>query len=249
MEGASGTRVGARLLPLALLVAPTVVGVYATLTDDIRLKMLEPLLCAAIVALGLAGRAWIRLEAWIVAAAFAFSAAGDYFLSNKGSNDSYFVIGIALYLLAHVSYTAYALRRGRIARLALLVLVTGYGAYFLRYLRPALHDAVLGVAVLVYLLISCVAVAAALGIGARDGGAVHKWLFVFGIANIVFSDTLISMNEFLHERRLNDLILPTYYLAHIAVSAALIVRQPPGPGATVTSVDTDAASAPLMTQQ
>ncbi len=74
------------------------------------------------------------------------------------------------------------------------------------------------VTVLFYLIVSCVSLGAALGIKALPK---IKLPYVFGIALVLFSDTIISFKEFVHYDALNVLILPTYYLAQIAITIAL----------------------------
>lgn len=205
----------------AVLTIPIILGIAATLTDYLPFKMGVPLVCALIV-LGI--YLWQRPQRsdlfWLVAA-FVFSAIGDYFLSNKEGQASYFVIGIGLYFLAHIGYLTFALRNGRISWPALVILLIGYLPYYFLALNPAIADGVLATAVLLYLLISCVALAAAFGL--RRTGLV-KGLYVIGIFFILFSDTIISFNEFLQYTALNGLILPTYYLAHITISATALRR-------------------------
>jgi hypothetical protein len=50
---------------------------------------------------------------------------------------------------------------------------------------------------------------------------------VAGIVLVVFSDTIISFKEFLDYDGLNWLILPTYYLAHLAITLSILIRFPP----------------------
>ena len=54
-------------------------------------------------------------------------------------------------------------------------------------------------------------------------------IFTLGIGLIVASDTIISFTEFLQFRALDWLILPTYYLAHLCITCAvlsLLAHQP-----------------------
>lgn len=205
-----------------LLLLPLAMGVAATQTDYLPFKMAVPGLCALILLWAYRGLPAYRWDVTAVVLAFVFSAVGDYFLSNKGGNELYFVVGIGLYFVAHLGYLAYALRNGRIHRLVLGALLLGYLIYFALSLNPAIDDTVLSIAVLCYLLISCLALAAAAGLKLP---ADQKWLYLFGIGMIVLSDTAISFNEFLDYRAFNWLILPTYYLAHLTVSLSLLLRQ------------------------
>ena len=56
------------------------------------------------------------------------------------------------------------------------------------------------------------------------GSQVAKWAYVFGIFLILFSDTIIAYKEFVGYNELNYLILPTYYLAHIAIVFSIIKK-------------------------
>lgn len=205
-----------------LLLLPLAVGVAATQTDYLPFKMAVPSLCALILLWAYQGQPAHRLDVAAVVLAFVFSAVGDYFLSNKSGAEIYFVVGIGMYFVAHLGYLAYAWRNGRIHRVVLGVLLVGYLIYYFISLNPAIGDPVLSGAVLLYLLISCLVLAVAAGMTLP---AEQKWLYVFGIALIVLSDTAISFNEFLDYRAFNWLILPTYYLAHLTVSLSLLRRQ------------------------
>jgi uncharacterized membrane protein YhhN len=209
------------MLAYAVLIVPIILGIYADSTDYLPAKMGVPLSCALIV-LGIffLNQPRRRDLFWLVAA-FVFSALGDYFLSNKRDNESYFVIGIGLYFLAHCGYLSFALCNGRVNLFALGLLLASYLTYYFLKLGGAIDDRVLSGAVLLYLLISCVAVAA--GFGLRWTGWM-KWSFVFGICMILLSDTAISFNEFLNYRDWTRIILPTYYLAHITITLAVLRR-------------------------
>ena len=118
---------------------------------------------------------------------------GDFFLSNRPGHTHFFEAGIAAFFVAHLGYLRYALLNGKLHRLALAILLAGFGSYFGLALAPAISDRVLWVASLLYLLISCVGFAAALGL--KQPPRV-KGLYVAGIGLVVFSDTVISFSEF-----------------------------------------------------
>jgi uncharacterized membrane protein YhhN len=206
---------------LLWLLPPLLIAIVAVRTEKLRWKMSVPLLCALLLLLlpGLLGIDFSATIYWVVAA-FVFSATGDYFLSQKEGAESYFVIGIAFYFFAHIGYLMYALQNGRLSLLALALLLILFLPYFYRYLRPAIADTVLRGAVLLYLLISCLALAAAFGLA---GAGLVRGLFFFGMSMILLSDTVISLSEFLRVDRVDWLILPTYYLAHLTITAALLV--------------------------
>lgn len=213
--------------PIAFLILPACLAIAADQTDYLPFKMGVPLVCAALLLTSFRRKLKQRAGIWFVIAAFVFSAVGDYFLSNKSGNESYFVIGIAAFFVAHLGYLGFCLVHGRLHRIALAVLFAGYLPYFLFFLRPAIDEPILLAAVLLYLLISCVVLAAALGLKLSPAA---KWLYVFGILMIVVSDTFISFNEFLKYRAFNNWILPTYYLAHLTVTASIFLAKKSGGG-------------------
>jgi uncharacterized membrane protein YhhN len=131
-----------------------------------------------------------------------------------------FVCGIALFFVAHAGFLAFCLKNGKIRFPLLGALLAGYSIFFVGKLLPAIPDAILLTAVLLYMLISCFSLAAAPGLRLP---LLSRWLFTAGIACIVFSDTLIACCEFLHVCGLYHLLMmPTYYAAHILVTAAVI---------------------------
>ncbi|TVQ21962.1 MAG: hypothetical protein EA382_12790 [Spirochaetaceae bacterium] len=210
-----------------LLTMPLVIAVVATATNRLAFKMAVPLLCAAIIALFTASRVagdaptTVVATAIAVIAALVVSAAGDYFLSRKGNSESYFIVGIALYLLAHAGYLTAAWMNATLRVPGLVVVLVVFVAYYVVMLRPAIPSAQLSAAVLVYLLLSCVVLAVSFGL---VWDALPSALFIAGIALIVVSDTAISVKEFLDRRWADPIILPTYYVAHLAITAALLLR-------------------------
>ncbi len=208
-----------RYHPIVTLALPVCLAVIANQTGYLPFKLGVPLVCAFLLLVHFRENMQQRLDVWCVIGAFVFSAIGDYFLSNRRGHESFFIFGIAAFFVAHLGYLGFSLRNGRLHRTALCVLLAGYLPYFILALRPAITDPILFVAVLLYLLVSCVGLAAAAGLRLRPTG---KWLYVFGILMVVVSDTFISFSEFLKYHALNDWILPTYYLAHLAVTASVV---------------------------
>lgn len=163
-----------------------------------------------------------NLDIWFILCAFIFSIVGDWFLSNKGDSFLMFAIGIGLYFVAHAGYLGYALKNGNLNKLFTTIVLLIYLIFFFIILWPAIDDAVLLSAVLLYLLISCFSLGASINL--RSTPTV-KWSYFLGIALILFSDTIISFKEFTPYQDLNILILPTYYVAHIAITFSLIRRK------------------------
>jgi uncharacterized membrane protein YhhN len=160
-------------------------------------------------------------DVFFVITAFAFSIGGDWFLSHKGDNFLMFAAGIGLFFFAHVGYLGYALKNGSIQRLFTILLFACFLLFFALLLYPAIESKLILVAVFVYLLISCISLGAAAGMFLPP---MSKWLYFFGITLILFSDTLIAFNEFLDYDKFNTLILPTYYIAQISVTLAVILK-------------------------
>lgn len=158
-------------------------------------------------------------DQWLIIGAFSFSIAGDWFLTNMDGDPMMFSKGIALFFLAHLGYLVFATSNGRIKWGFTGILLAAFLVFFFLMLYPSINDKVLMFATLTYLLVSCLSLGAAVGI---KGDLVVKWVFVFGIFLILFSDTIISLTEFLGYSRLDFLILPTYYLAHISITFSLI---------------------------
>ena len=158
-------------------------------------------------------------EVWTIIAAFLFSIAGDWFLSHSNGDSIMFSKGIALFFCAHIGYLSFALLNGKIKRLTTFILLGIFLVYFFVLLYPTFDDTVLMIASLIYLFISCLSFGASLGM---KGDTIVKWTYVFGIFLVLFSDTIISLTDFLGYQSLNFLILPTYYLAHIVITFSLM---------------------------
>lgn len=206
-----------------LLAIPAALGVLALRTHHLGFKMGEPVACAVLL-IGLRFR-YGSPQADYAIAALLWSAIGDFFLSSRGGHPAFFVYGIGAFFVAHLGYLAFALKNGRLHGVTLGILLALYLPFFWFFLRPAIKDSVLLAAVLAYLLVSCVSLAAAAGLRLRPSA---KTLYLAGIGLIVVSDTLIALGEFLRYRAGNGWILPTYYLAHLCVTLALFCWWPWG---------------------
>ena len=161
-------------------------------------------------------------DVWFIILAFLFSIAGDWFLSNMNENANWFVIGIALFFVAHIGYLLFALLNGKVKWLFTTILVVAFLVFYFVVLFPSINENVLKLAVLIYLLISCFSLGAAAGIKSKP---VVLYAYIFGIFLILFSDTIISLKEFVGYNNLNFLILPTYYVAHISITFSLIIKE------------------------
>lgn len=175
-----------------------------------------------LIALGfLFGRGRSNKDLWLLVCAFLCSIIGDWFLSRMNGDVSLFVKGIALFFLAHVGYLVYALLNGKMHWKVTAIVLIGFLAFFFLVLYPKITDTALMAASLIYLLISCFSLGAAMGMTV---GKMEKWSYVFGIALILFSDTIIAFKEFVGYHTFDFLITPTYYLAHICIIYSMIKR-------------------------
>lgn len=165
-----------------------------------------------------------RTDIWMILIAFLFSIGGDWFLSNRNGDNNRFIAGIALFFIAHLGYLGYALKNGKIRWLAALLILTAYLLFFFIKLAPAINDSKLLISTLLYLLISCLSIGAAIGL---QTNWIQKSSYILGISLVLFSDTIIAFSEFCTFHNLNWLILPTYYLAHISITFSLITSQTP----------------------
>jgi len=161
-------------------------------------------------------------DTWMIIGAFIFSIVGDWFMSNKLGDTMMFSKGIALFFLAHLGYLGFALVNGKIKWRFTLIILIAYLLFFYLLLVPSIDDKILLYAALIYLLISCLTFGTSVGI---KGDTIFKWAYIFGIILIVFSDTIIALTEFLGYSKLDFIILPTYYLAHISITFSLIRRE------------------------
>jgi uncharacterized membrane protein YhhN len=205
----------------SLLLIPLLLAVLAVAGYGFLFKAAVPGSCAFILILLFRKHLKSIPDIWFVIAAFLFSIAGDWFLSNKGDSFMMFSAGIGLYLFAHLGYLLFALRNGRMHKLFTVALLAAYLLFFFVKLYPALDDTILLIAVLLYLLISCFSLGAAFGIKLAS---VVKWSYFVGVTLVLFSDTIIALNEFPSYGALNFLILPTYYAAHMSITFAIIRR-------------------------
>jgi hypothetical protein len=155
---------------------------------------------------------------WLIIA-YGFSVAGDYFLSFMNGEESMFISGILLYFLAHISYLAFTWSQSRLNWKFTTFLTILFLVFYYTTLYPAISEMPLQIAVLLYLLISCLSLGVAVSYRAHPS---VRNPFAIGIGFILLSDTLISLKEFLGYAQLELPILLTYYLAHSLITWSVI---------------------------
>jgi uncharacterized membrane protein YhhN len=175
----------------------------------------------AIPALSLAMLTWRfvpGIERRWLSLALLFSAAGDAVLGwNDLYGGPYFVIGLVLFLVAHVFFivafaTRFALLRSRIPVAALL---TGYSALLTWFLWPNLGE--MALPVLVYIVvITVMAIVATLR--TMRGNAL-----VLGALAFMLSDSLLAVNRFWTPvPAASYWIITSYYFAQYMIAHAFV---------------------------
>jgi len=165
---------------------------------------------------------WTFPDVWFIIAAFAFSIVGDWFLSTRHGSSLRFIYGIFFFFIAHAGYLCYSLWNGRINWILTILLLAVYLVFFVLCLYPSIKETTFMIAVLLYLIISCFSLGAAVGTRLKPS---PKWVYFFGISMVLFSDTIIAFREFTEFREYSFLILPTYYLAQIGVTMSLLLNK------------------------
>lgn len=144
-------------------------------------------------------------------------------LGHQKGHPERFVYGIFLFLIAHIGYLVFCLKKGRINRVVLAILLLIYLPFFIFFLYPAIGVNTLLLATFLYLVFSCLTLSASAGL---KMDALSKLFFILGVISFVLSDTLIAFNVFLNESRLYFLMMPGYYLSHIFIALAIIQKYP-----------------------
>lgn len=154
-----------------------------------------------------------------VLVAIFFSLAGDVLLMLQGSNEQFFIFGLAAFLVAHIFYI-FAYRQHRLEshvdelqgvqriRLAFPVILAGSGLVFVLY--PSLGD--LRIPVLLYTIVIVVMVLTALFRYGRTNSKSY-WMVFTGAVLFMISDSTIAINKFLLPVSEAEFIVMTTYIA------------------------------------
>lgn len=177
-------------------------------------------------------------EVAAIALAFSFAECGDYFLAEVDGHADYFITGVACNFFAHLGYISYSLMQGRPGRIhacvlaaSLCVLAPYFGILIVPVLAP--QGGAMIASCLLYMLVSCVSLACAIGAPLRGTPRV---LYGLGIFIAVLSDTFISLAQFLGVGGVGAVVLPTYYLCQGCVTASLLERRELRPAGAQTCV-------------
>jgi hypothetical protein len=166
---------------------------------------------------------------WALAGSFLISIAGDWFLRSP-SSDTDFILGIAGYFFAHVGFLAYSWAsitgRRKFSWIVFGVILVPFLSFYivsLRLSRLMQNNILLAIAALIYLLISCLSLAASIDVksGWRPS---WTWGYALGIACLLASDTLIALNSFLRLRGYGHYILPLFYASYVLIAGSVIFQ-------------------------
>ena len=200
------------------LLLPIAMAALRLKTKKYIFSALVTLTCAAIIPFG----------SGFMLLGLLLSVIGDYLLAHQKGHPNRFLFGVAFFALAHLAFILHAgtsvlwYRHFSFRPPALffaLALAALYAVYLTRRILPG-QPAAMKIALSGYALVSLAGLYFALSM--QTPGALEYWLYVAGIAAIVFSDTMIAEAEFAGRREAHKLILPTYYLCHILLAASLI---------------------------
>lgn len=152
---------------------------------------------------------------------FLCSICGDWFLSHRYGESIRFIYGVACFFFAHVGFLWYALLRGNVRWKFTTILLAAYLLFYFLMLYPNFADQATLFVVLAYLIISGVSMGAAVGV---IDNRISKLTFAVGVGLLLFSDTIIGLQEFAGYTLLGKLILPTYYLCHVFITYSVLAR-------------------------
>ncbi|MEQ8424888.1 MAG: lysoplasmalogenase [Cyclobacteriaceae bacterium] len=164
-----------------------------------------------------------------VLGAIVFSLGGDIALMFQQHGQTYFMLGLASFLVAHLLYIlAYRHHKNESNgkelhgiqkfRFALPIVLTGTGLITILYS----HLGDLRIPVVVYAIVLIVMVLQAMFRWGHTS-AESFWLVLLGAILFMLSDSLIAINKFLHQIELASLlIMGTYILAQYLIITGLI---------------------------
>ncbi|MEE1199354.1 MAG: lysoplasmalogenase family protein [Christensenellales bacterium] len=196
-------------MKLLLLLIPLATAFARVTTRKYIFSALTSLICAVLVA--------VFADTPLLFAGLFLSVPADYFMAHKNGRVNWFCAGILAFLAAHLLYCAHAIRYARFSLpLTLLgaVMLVAYGVYLRRRILPATPH-LLKLPAAIYTITSIVSLIL--------GTMTHDLIYTAGIALLLFSDTLIAEREFPKYRKYQNLILPTYYLCHIALALSAML--------------------------
>ena len=181
--------------------------------------LLMPLLIGYFVSASGANRSLLKK---LVVLALVFSWVGDTVLMFQNINGMYFIIGLVVFLLAHVMYivgfTKLKNSTTKVERLAIIVFFLAYSATLVIFLWPGLGN--MKAPVMLYALVLTI-----MGVlGVIKSTTNHPYI-TFGVLFFVASDSILALNKFLIDVPFNGmLIMGTYIAAQWLIVAGVSKR-------------------------
>ncbi|MFA6816017.1 MAG: lysoplasmalogenase family protein [Lentisphaeria bacterium] len=208
------------LLPLL----PLTLGIFSLIRNCYSFKITVTLLllCFGITVFLIQHSRNAQRCDWLLAVAYLCCIGGDSFLFHRGSNPWLFVMGILLFGAMHLNYLFLMRCYGTFNKRFGVIFTCLLLGYFMFFLLPLKEMALeLKIAVLLYLLLSCLTLSFAVSLRFTK---LVKSLFIIAISLMIFSDTTVSLKEFLHWEKLNFLLMPTYYFSLIFMCLAMSAK-------------------------
>jgi uncharacterized membrane protein YhhN len=181
------------------------------------LKPLSTLLVIAVALLSLLTPTAQPVFTWWIACGLVLSLGGDVALMFQ--SDRAFLIGLVLFLLAHVVYSiAFTVPNGfHSADIITGAVLLGVGAAIYLYLRPGLGS--MRGPVLLYTLIICFMVNRAISTFFGDAfTTTQAWLISIGAVFFMLSDIVLAINRFRQPIKADRLSLFAYYLGQLLIA-------------------------------
>lgn len=178
----------------------------------------------------LAGYFWVQtnfiantLKKWILFALF-FSWAGDILLMFVPTNDIFFLLGLASFLLAHIFYIVFfhhvRVKENIQSNLWLLIVVVVYYVALITWLSPYLDDMKLPVRI--YGVVISVMLMLAMHMLSLKNKIAGNWM-MWGAVLFVISDSVLAINKFYQPfEAANVIIMLTYGLAQLFIVTGAI---------------------------
>jgi uncharacterized membrane protein YhhN len=163
------------------------------------------------------------LKKWVIIALI-FSVIGDVFLLFQRTDPLFFILGVAVFMIAHIFYIIFfhsiRVREAIESRWWLLLIIVVYYGSFIYFLSPYLHE--MSLPVRVYgIVISFMLMLAMHMTYLRDR---QTGLFILlGAVLFIISDSILAINKFYSHFRFSGLvIMSTYGMAQLFLAEGAI---------------------------
>lgn len=206
------------LVSIIVLISAAVVALLLFLSRDYYLLgAFKMIASTGYVALCIAAGAIHSTYGWIMLVGIIFAWWGDLFLISK--TKSIFLMGLASFLLTHLAYSAAFVTQttAMAPPIAAFCIMLIPGIFVVRWLYP--HLGKYRIPVISYVTAITVMISLAAGLFLTRG----SWLVLSGAALFYCSDLFVARDEFLSQKKINDVIgLPLYYAGQILLALSVM---------------------------